>query len=247
MRARRLSVRGLWGLASWALPLALVFLVTPVLLRALGSERFGVLMIVFVTPLLASQLDFGIAASSVRRLAAILTAGKIDAGRTLATFAIALGAIGSVLGLIVWIMAPALSHGLGFEQVLGYSEGESLIRWCAVWVAVTLFTPMPGVLARAAQALGWITIVQTLSAAALWLSALAVARSGRPLTDIVAGRHWNKRCRFHRYRDRNTPARPVARSHLGSTRPCSAPMHGLRRACSLRRWQERLSIKAIGS
>jgi O-antigen/teichoic acid export membrane protein len=185
MRARRLSVRGLWGLASWALPLALVFLVTPVLLRALGSERFGVLMIVFVTPLLASQLDFGIAASSVRRLAAILTAGKIDAGRTLATFAIALGAIGSVLGLIVWIIAPALSQVLGFEQVLGYSEGESLIRWCAVWVAVTLFTPMPGVLARAAQALGWITIVQTLSAAALWLSALAVARSGRPLTDIV--------------------------------------------------------------
>lgn len=185
MRARRLSVRGLWGLASWALPLALVFLVTPNLLRSLGSERFGILMIVFVTPLLASQLDFGIAASGVRRLAAILAAGTIDAGRTLATFAIALGAIGVVLGLIVWIMSPALSHWLGFNEVLGTSEGESLLRWCAVWVAVTLLTTVPGVLARAAQALGWITFIQTLGAAALWLSALGVARLGRPLADIV--------------------------------------------------------------
>ena len=49
-------MRALWGLASWALPLAVIFFVTPPLLRALGAERFGVLMICLVMPLLATKL-----------------------------------------------------------------------------------------------------------------------------------------------------------------------------------------------
>jgi len=94
-------VRALWGLASWALPLALVFVVTPYLLRALGAERFGVLMIILVTPLLASQMELGITSSAVRRLAATLATGRVGAGRTLATFTVALGAIGILLGAVV--------------------------------------------------------------------------------------------------------------------------------------------------
>ena len=118
MRARRLSVRALWGLASWALPLAVVFAVTPALLRALGPERFGILMIVLVTPLLASQFEFGITTSGVRRMAAMLATGKVDAGGTLFTLAIVLGAIGFVMGAAVWFAAAPLAQWLGFAQVL---------------------------------------------------------------------------------------------------------------------------------
>lgn len=186
MRARRLSVRALWGLASWALPLAVVFAVTPSLLRALGSERFGVLMIILVTPALASQMELGITSSSVRRLAAALATGKVDAGRTLATLTVSLGAIGIVLGAVVWLAAAPLSQWLGFASSLGGDPGAGLIRWCAVWIAVSLITLMPGLLARSAQALVWVTAVQTLGSALLWLSALALIRSGRPLSDVVA-------------------------------------------------------------
>lgn len=186
MRARRLSVRALWGLASWVLPLAVVFAVTPSLLRALGAERFGVLMIILVTPLLAGQLEFGITSSGVRRLAAALAAGKVDAGRTLATLTVALGMVGIALGTVVWLAAVPLSQWIGFTSSLGNEAGAHLVRWCAVWVAVSLMTLMPGLLARSAQALVWITAVQTLGSALLWLSALALVRSGRPLAEVVA-------------------------------------------------------------
>jgi O-antigen/teichoic acid export membrane protein len=185
VRARRLSARALWGLASWALPLALVFAITPFMLRALGAERFGVLMIILVTPLLASQIEFGITSASVRRLAATLATGKVDAGRTLMTFSAALGAIGVLLGAVIWTTAAPLGHRLGFAAVLGAAESTALVRWCAVWIAVVLLTLMPGMLARSAQALAWITAVQTVSAALLWLGALLLVRAGRSLAEVV--------------------------------------------------------------
>lgn len=179
-------MRALWGLASWALPLALVFVVTPFLLRALGPERFGILMIILVTPLLASQMEFGITSSSVRRLATTLATGKVDVGRTLATFTVTLGLIGAVSGGAVWVLAAPISRWLGFAAVLGDEQGAQLVRWCSAWVAVSLLTLMPGMLARSAQALVWITAVQTLGAALLWLGALALVREGRPLSEVVA-------------------------------------------------------------
>lgn len=186
VRARRLSARALWGLASWALPLAVIFAVTPLLLSTLGSERFGVLMIILVAPALASQMDLGITTSSIRRMATALATGRVDAGRTLFTLTMTLGAIGAFLGALIWSAAPPLSRWLGFTTALGDELGVQLIRWCAVWIAVSLVMLMPVVLARSAQALVWITAVQTLGSALLWLSALALIRSGRPLADVVA-------------------------------------------------------------
>ena len=72
----RVSVRAFWGLASWLLPLIVVFLLTPRLLHLLGPERFGILMVLLVTPVIASQIDFGLALSAVRRLAADLNKGR---------------------------------------------------------------------------------------------------------------------------------------------------------------------------
>ena len=179
-------MRALWGLASWARPLGVVFAVTPALLRALGPERFGVLMIILVTPMLASQFEFGITSSGVRRMATMLASGKVDAGRTLFTLAVALGAIGLIGGAVVWVAAAPLGRWLGFAQVLGEAATTDLVRWCAAWIAVTMAMALPGLLARSAQALGLITAVQTVGAVALWLGALLLARSNRPLADIVA-------------------------------------------------------------
>lgn len=185
MRVRRMSVRAFWGLASWALPLAVAFVATPPLLRTLGAERFGVLMIILVTPLVAGQLELGITSSGVRRLAAALALGKVDL-RTLATLGAALGAIGVALGAIVWFASDVVARWLGFAAVLGDPQGVQVVRWCAIWAAVSLLTAMPGLLARSAQALVWITAVQTVATALLWLGALALARAGHPLSAVAA-------------------------------------------------------------
>jgi O-antigen/teichoic acid export membrane protein len=186
VRARRLSVRALWGFASWALPLALIFVVTPSLVHALGPARFGIVMLIFVTPLLASQLDLGICSSAVRRLASALASGRVCFGSTLYTYFAVLGAVGIVLALVVWLCAAPLGRWLGFAATLGDAPSTELVRWCAAWMAVTMLTLLPGLLARAAQALAWTTVVQTLSAAAMWTGSLALARAGRPLSEVVA-------------------------------------------------------------
>ena len=116
---RRLSARAFWGLASWALPLGVVFVVSPKLLHLLGADRFGVLMIVLVTPLIASQLDFGITSAAVRRLAGRLSVGRIDAGTELFTLSIALLITGLALGAVVWAAARPLSAGLALTKHLG--------------------------------------------------------------------------------------------------------------------------------
>ena len=182
---RRLSARALWGLASWALPLGVVFVVSPKLLHLLGAERFGVLMIALVTPLIASQLEFGITTAAVRRLARRLSGGRVDAGTTLFTLFIALLVIGLVLGVVVWAAARMLSEGLGFAQTLGPMQGQDLVRACAVWVAISLGTLVPGILARAAQALVLTSVVQTATTVVLWLGAWLLLREDAPLVSIV--------------------------------------------------------------
>jgi O-antigen/teichoic acid export membrane protein len=180
-----LSVRAFWGLASWVLPLGVVFIVSPKLLHLLGAARFGVLMIALVTPLIASQLEFGITSAALRRFAGRFPVEQIDAGTTLFTLFISLLAIGLALGTVVWVAADPLSAILGFAETLGPVQGSELIRTCAVWIAVSLASLIPGIVARAAQALFLISVVQTLATMVLWFGAWALLREGAPLISIV--------------------------------------------------------------
>ena len=54
-----------------------------------------------------------------------------------------------------------------------------------VWVALSLALLVPGMVARAAQALVLISIVQTLSALALWVGAWVLLQQGSPLLSVV--------------------------------------------------------------
>lgn len=182
----RLASRALWGLTGWAVPLVIVFLVMPRLLRVLGAETFGVLMIVLITPLIAVHIDFGMLTAGTRRVSFRLTDGKVDAGGTLASLALGLAVVGLGAGAALALVSPLVSSALGFDSVLGPTRGGQLVRACAIWVAVSLVSAVPMLVARAAQQLGWLAAVQTVATAALWLGALSMARGARPISHIVA-------------------------------------------------------------
>ena len=182
---QRLSSRAFWGLASWALPLGVVFVVSPKLLHLLGAERFGVLMIALVTPIIACQLEFGITSAALRRFAARLTEGRIDAGETLFTLFVALTIIGLALGIAIWASADLLSAGLGFTATLGAMQGPQLVKACAVWTALSLGTLVPGIVARAAQALVLLSFLQTTATVALWVGALMLLQRNASLVSVV--------------------------------------------------------------
>ena len=181
----RVSARAFWGLASWLLPLMVVFLLTPRLLHLLGPERFGILMIVLVTPAIATQLDFGLAVSAVRQLAADLSQREVDGPGMLYSYTMAFCAIALLFGTVVAGASAWLAETLGFTALLGSEAARELILSCAVWGAVSLATAVPALVARAAQSLAWLTAAQTLSTVALWIGALLLIRAGHPLRDIV--------------------------------------------------------------
>lgn len=181
----RASVLAFWGLAGWLLPLIVVFLLTPRLLHLLGPERFGILMIVLITPTIASQLDFGLGLSAVRRLAADLTQGQIDGARILFSYTVAFCAIALLFGTLVAWGSQWLAETLGFSALLGTEAARELTLRCALWGAVGLATATPFVVARAAQSFAWLTAVQTFATVALWVGALLLISARHPLRDIV--------------------------------------------------------------
>jgi len=181
----RLATRAFWGFVGWGMPLIVVFFVTPGLLRALGVEQFGVLMIIFIAPLIAVHLDLGLVTVGMRRVALRLTQGKVDAGGTLASLTLALGAIGVLLSTALVVMSVQVSSALGFNSVLGAGESSTLLRACAAWIVINFLASVPALVARAAQALTWLAATQTLTTAALWLGALLLARGAQPLSYIV--------------------------------------------------------------
>ncbi len=184
-RPRRLSARAFWGLASWILPLGVVFVVSPKLLHLLGAERFGVLMIALVTPLVASQIDLGIGVAAVRRLAGRFANGRVD-GATIMTIFAALLTIGIGSAVIVWFAARPLADVLGFDKALGPDSGRDVVRACAAWMAVSLAAAVPGLVARAAQAVLLITVVQISTTVGLWVGAWALIASSGSLLRVVA-------------------------------------------------------------
>ena len=182
---RRLSMRAFWGLASWALPLAVVFVVSPKLLHILGEGKFGALMLALVTPLIACQLELGVTSTGVRSVAGVLAHEKVDLGTTLTTLAVALMGIGLVLGAAVWFAAGPIAAWLRIDEVLGASEAAQLVRMCALWITVSLATLAPGIVARAAQAVAWIAAVQTISTVVLWVGAMTLVQAGHALSDVI--------------------------------------------------------------
>lgn len=182
---KRLSSRAFWGLASWAFPLVVVFLISPRLLHAIGPSRFGVLMIALVTPLIAGQLEFGITSAAVRRLAARFVVGPVEAGTMLFTLLTALSIVGLAFGIGIWVAAVPISRWLGFAATIGEASGQDLVRACAVWVAASLVMLTPAVVARAAQAMFLTAATQTVVTVVLWVGALYLVRQGAPLEHVV--------------------------------------------------------------
>ena len=181
----RFSARAFWGLASWLLPLIVVFVLTPRLLHLLGPERFGILMILLVTPVIATQFDFGLALSAVRQLAADLRQGQIDGSGLLFSYALAFCVVALLFGTVVAGASGWLADRLGFAALLGHEAARELIRWCAVWGAVSLATAVPALVARASQSFALLTAAQTVAAVVLWIGALLLIRAGHPLREIV--------------------------------------------------------------
>ncbi len=177
--------KALASLASFAIPVLIALIAMPILYRRLGASAFGILSIALITPTFSMSFDFGMSSAAVRRIADGLQVQSTELGAILGGYAIALSAIGLVLGAAIALGAPMLASLLGFDQAIG-AEGTALLRLCALWAMVTLVVALPGIVLRAQQRFAVIAAVQTAATIALWLSLLVLAIYGRPIVEMVA-------------------------------------------------------------
>lgn len=176
----------LTSFGSYAVPVLISLVAMPIVFRILGASGFGVLAIALLSPALAASLDFGLTSAAVRRLAPAIEEGRERAGRALGSYAVALASIGLLLGATVAATAPLLVGWLGFQSVLGATDGAALVRLCALWMALSLALSVPSLILRARQRFGILTVIQSLSTLTLWAAAIVLAARGSSLWAIVA-------------------------------------------------------------
>jgi len=187
-RVGQVGVRraALTSFASYVVPVLISLVAMPIVFRILGASSFGVLSIALLSPALATSLDFGFTSAAVRRFSLELEGRREGFGSALGSFSLVLAAIGLLLGLAVAAAAPFLVEWLGFGTVIGSEAGRELVRLCALWMGLSLALSPPALILRARQRFGNLTVIQALSALALWSTAIALAVHGGSLRTIVA-------------------------------------------------------------
>lgn len=110
--ARNLNSSILWNLSGNLLPLIVAFFLIPLLIKALGTERFGLLTIAWMLVGYFSLFDFGLGKALTKATSEKIAAGLDQEIPGLASNAIfAMGFLGVVGGLILAALTPWLTTG----------------------------------------------------------------------------------------------------------------------------------------
>jgi O-antigen/teichoic acid export membrane protein len=119
------------NLAGMAAPLPLALLVIPFLVGALGTERFGVLTLIWALSAYLGLFDLGLGRALTQQLAIALHREQHGFAGTLSAAALAIMAIaGCAAALLLACLAPALV--LLVKQLSIVSEVVASLRWIAL-------------------------------------------------------------------------------------------------------------------
>lgn len=138
---KQISRNALWNLAGNGLPLLVGLATIPPLLRGLGTERFGLLTLVWATLGYFSLFDLGIGRATTKYVAEYEAAGRvIDAARLLRAALFMLGLIGILAAMVLAGLAERFSGLLTLSADLPRAELDDTLRVMALTVPVMLLT-----------------------------------------------------------------------------------------------------------
>ncbi len=172
------------NLAAQGFPSLLLLFVTPILLRSLGREVFGALILFSLVPTIAAQLDLGIVTASTRAYAQFTAHGDHRGARRVMREALAiLCAWGLLLAVALFLARHAIADGL---QLVDVTRGHM-----AVFVAAAISIPLALINAcaliplRALEQYGRAAGIQIVSGISHWTLYAISAYHGATLTQLV--------------------------------------------------------------
>lgn len=162
-RLGRHSALNFMGLAT---PLAVAFLLLPVLARALGPARFGLLGIAWAFLEYLTLFDAGLGRATTKFVADSLERGTADASQVTAVALTSQLAIGALVAAALWLLAPQVAARVVTESAALQREAAGVIRMVAVSLPVVLaLTTLRGVL-EGAREFGLVNAIRIPSSAA---------------------------------------------------------------------------------
>ena len=172
------------NLAAQAVPFLLLMIVTPILLRALGREQYGVLILLNLIPQIAGQLDLGLSTAATRGFTQH-SARADDAGahRLLREATTLLVGWGAILGIVFYLLHASIADALNFNAVV---PDDSKLYWViALSIPLSLANSAALVPLRALERYGVIARIQVVVGITFWSTCAWWAPRGGTLTEFT--------------------------------------------------------------
>ncbi len=146
----RLIVHSLLNATGQGLPIAVAIVAVPMLLRRLGTERFGLLTLAWSIVGYASLFDLGLGRALTQLVAERRHAAHDhelgELGDTIWSALVAMGLFGAVSGAIMFIAAPWLTTRLAISAPL-QGDAQTAFRLLALGIPIVVLTAgMRGIL-----------------------------------------------------------------------------------------------------
>jgi O-antigen/teichoic acid export membrane protein len=184
---RLLGRNAIWNLLGQVAPLAVAVMTIPVLIRGLGTDRFGVLTLAWMVLGYFSLFDFGLGRALTKLVAEQLGLGLEGDIPDLVWTALGLMmALGLALAALVLLIAPWLVRGV--LQIPGLLQGESLIVFYLLAASLPFVISTAGLrgVMEAYQRVGLINLVRTGVGLFTLVGPLLVLPFTRSLGPVVA-------------------------------------------------------------
>lgn len=108
----------LFNLLGFFIPVAILFVSYPALLKGLGIAHFGILSLAMSLAAALTFLDFGLAAASLRFVVSDLHQGNFSAaGRVMTTSLSFFGSLGFAISICIFFMASRLTYWMDVPEV----------------------------------------------------------------------------------------------------------------------------------
>lgn len=175
------------NLAGFGVALAVGILSMPAIARGLGSERFGLLGLVWGALAFLNLMDLGLARATTKFAADVIARKDTESLRDIAGVAALVQTAASVLGgIALALAAPLIVEQLRISPALRVEATWSFVALAAAAPAVILTNTFIGLL-EAAQRFDVVNLVRAPTSTANFLVPLAGALLGWSVVGIVAG------------------------------------------------------------
>lgn len=135
MKSNRLARNTFYNMLGQGLPLMAALVTIPALIEGLGTERFGMLILVWMLIGYASVFDFGLGRATTKYVSELLAGNDRRALPSLVwTSLISLSCLGLLAGTLIWMSAPMIARqGL---NVPGDLDSEIIMAISAMAVSL---------------------------------------------------------------------------------------------------------------